>query len=339
MSESRRAIQLLLTGSDAHAGKPSEVTLWRWTEDRMTRLASTDLVSPSWLVTHPRLPVAYVTEESSPGYISVLSFAARGSLAPRQRIDSQGGLPCHLAVDASGSQLAVSNYEDGTVAIWRLDNDGMPSELRGVWSLTGSGPVASRQDRSHAHWSEFRNADLFVIDLGGDAIHRIDRAGVIEEVMRFSPGFGPRHAEWLSEGRLLVVGELASELALVNTEAPNDWFVITTACTSALGDAQPSGIATDSVKAVYVANRGLGTLSKFVVEADHIAQHGEVALADRFPRSVTVMGGYAFVCLQDCGMISAYSGDLGQTRVSAKARRVSDLKPIPARVVASLGWQ
>ena len=78
--------------------------------------SSIALQSPSWVEPHPRLPVLYVAQETAPGEIVVLGVEPDGSLRERQRADSHGEFPCHLAVDGAGKRLVVSNYEDGAVA-------------------------------------------------------------------------------------------------------------------------------------------------------------------------------------------------------------------------------
>ncbi|GAA3411876.1 beta-propeller fold lactonase family protein [Streptosporangium vulgare] len=50
--------------------------------------------------------------ESERGTVGVFARAGDGTLSPLAQRPSEGSAPCHLAVDPTGTRLAVANYGD-----------------------------------------------------------------------------------------------------------------------------------------------------------------------------------------------------------------------------------
>ena len=93
------------------------------------------LENPSWQVRHPRLPVLYSVvetrgEENEGGAIVAFRVNDDGALSMVARVPSMGGDPCHLSV--AGDFLLASNYDAGNLAVWRLDDNGVPVSLE-IW--------------------------------------------------------------------------------------------------------------------------------------------------------------------------------------------------------------
>jgi hypothetical protein len=136
-----------------------------------------------------------------------------------QIVRTGGAEPCHVCVHPALGAV-VANYGSGSVAVIRLDANGLP--LPGgphqVLSFRGSGPVSGRQASAHAHFVFLAAGDsdtLLVSDLGSDKVRRcrIERVGqrLIEDgvAVELPAGTGPRHAVFSKDGRwLYVVGEL-----------------------------------------------------------------------------------------------------------------------------------
>ena len=70
-----------------------------------------EMADPSFVVLHPTLPLAYVVNETPTGHGCVSAVAIGDRLEPRQRVDSEGELPCHLAVLDGGIGLAVAEID------------------------------------------------------------------------------------------------------------------------------------------------------------------------------------------------------------------------------------
>lgn len=316
---------LFYSGSDAHDGGLSDLMLWREDAEQLRELGSIRLQSPSWVVPHPRLPMLYATQESDPGEVVAVLVEPDGSLRELQRTQSHGAFPCHLDVDAAGTRLVVSNYGDGTVAAWALAPDGRLVEQSTVWQLTGSGPVADRQGRAHAHMAHLRGDTILVADLGADALVGLAPDGRSRVEQSLPPGFGPRHFVMLGDDRAVLVGELSAELALI--ELGSEARVLDVVPATPLRSAQPSGI-TARGRELIVANRVVGTLAAFTVDGDRLVRGEEIRLPGDNPRAIFSDAARTFVCLQDLGLIATYTaGDSDSPRLTP-AGHVSDFGAI-----------
>jgi 6-phosphogluconolactonase (cycloisomerase 2 family) len=322
-------VSLFYSGSDSRDGLPSELGLWRAHGSSLSRVGGIGLVSPSWVVPHPRLPLLYATRETEPGGVAAARIGPGGALKLAQEVPSGGALPCHLAVDAAGTRLVASNYLDGLVTAWDLTAHGMIGGQRDTWQLTGNGPVPGRQERSHAHAAYFWAGAVLAVDLGGDLIWRCDPGARPVPVLRLPAGFGPRHLVPLGAGRAAVVGELSAELALVEL-GPTGSRVLDTAPTSRAAGAQPSGVTAWRGRAI-VANRGIGSFAKFAVAGDRLVWNAEVELPGTGPRALRALGNRLVVALQDVGLLATYALlDLDRQPDLARAPHVSDFGLVPA---------
>ena len=164
-------------------------------------LLALELPAPSFIVTHPDLPLLYaVTDEershlvcldvSNPARPVVLDHVPTGGSGAAHVLLSHDTLTAYVAHGASGDLAVVPLLADGRVA-----SQGPAQLLR--WE--GSGPVPGRQEGPHAHFAGYAPSGsvLLVCDLGTDEIRRFDvrpdgslRADGV--AARLSPGSGPR---------------------------------------------------------------------------------------------------------------------------------------------------
>ena len=205
---------LFYSGSDSLDGGLSDVVLWREDVGALEQVGSLGLRSPSWVVPHPQLPLLYATQESEPGEVVVVSVAPDGALHELQRMPSQGGLPCHLAVDAAGTHWSSATTRR---ARWRL---GCSPRRRARGTCDGLGSDGSRvsthpRQRANAHMAHLCGDTILVADLGGDALHELNSDGGSRIELALPQGFGPRHFVMIGDDRAVIVGEVAAELALV----------------------------------------------------------------------------------------------------------------------------
>ncbi len=108
----------------------------------------------------------------------------------------------HVSVDPEGGFAFVSNYSEGNLAVYRINEDGSSSEATDVVQHEGSSINPDRQQRPHVH-SIIPSPDgrfIYVSDLGIDKIkiYELDReSGTLSpaETPSFEnePGSGPRH--------------------------------------------------------------------------------------------------------------------------------------------------
>ncbi|MCT9934241.1 lactonase family protein [Planotetraspora sp. A-T 1434] len=276
---------------------------------RLRAVAETAVSGPSFVTAHPHLPLLYAVLERPDGGVAVFADAphdgddgAAGTVAgagPRLLAEhpSGGSYPCHLAVDPDGTWLAVANYGDGTVAVFRLGEDGLPEPDPLLFRNEGHGPNAGRQEGPHAHQAVFGpDGVLYVTDLGTDEVRRF-LPGMTphpDGPVRLAPGTGPRHlvhhplsAHWY------VAGELDGTVAVYDDE----WRELSRVPASAIeGPNQPSHIDVSADgRHVYVGNRGPDTITAFAVERGRLTPIAEVPGGGRWPRHFAVAGDRIYV--------------------------------------------
>jgi 6-phosphogluconolactonase len=183
-----------------------------------------EYASPGFLAIHPAKPILFACgRPPAGGKGSVAAFAIGEDHGLKFLGDSSsGGVgPCHVAVDATGRTLAVANYGDGSFAMLKLGESGIPESLATVINHTGTGPNGNRQDGPHAHGVYFNKANtlLFVPDLGLDQVfvYPFDaansRLGEPKPSLRSAPGAGPRHMAFSGdEKHIYVINELENSI-------------------------------------------------------------------------------------------------------------------------------
>ncbi|WP_374297639.1 lactonase family protein [Sphingomonas sp.] len=275
----------------------------------------------SFGVRHPRLGLHYLVQEGEAGMVSV--FRTSGDRWTRVAHVSSGGAdPCHVALDRTGTALAVANYSSGSVALIRLDPaTGLPAGEAQVRAHPGSGPVADRQASAHAHWVGFTpdNRWLWAVDLGADRIFAHPFAdgklGPAKAVLRAEPGSGPRHlALHPSLPFAYLVNELSNTITTLHIAADAVLHPIATHSTlpaKFTGKSQAGAIAIDAAGAhLYASNRGADSIAVYAIGRDGAlttTQH--VACGGRWPRHIRLLESEArlLVANQHSGTIDSFT--------------------------------
>ncbi|MGE0624111.1 MAG: lactonase family protein [Pseudomonadales bacterium] len=303
----------LLIGTYTH-GTTSEGIYTLMLDRETGRLSEPELFvrteNPSWMLSDgARLLVAneHGNADGS-GEISLFGLAA-GRAREIGRLSSQGADPCHLALAAG--RLAVTNYTGGSVALFDWRPQGTP-ELLAVFRPERTGPHP-RQARPHPHGACFVDDELWIADLGGDCIYRLDaRTAEPRGRIDVPAGTGPRHLT--PDGRYLV-GELESTVLpiLGRTAGPP----IASLPDTFTGRSIAAEIAAHGNR-LYVSNRGHDSIT--VIETSpvpRVLQHR--SSGGRHPRHflVTPDGRYLLVANKDSNsvlaMVLTADGRIGET--------------------------
>ena len=127
--------------------------------------------------------------------------------------------PCYVSTD--GTLLAVANYSGGTLAVYRLREDGRIAPLDSLLISGIGGPDLSRQDKPHVHCAVFSpdGKHLLFSEFSADEIGRLDvYAGGVRNYCRAATlhsDYGPRHLLFDSAGtHLYVIGELSGDITV-----------------------------------------------------------------------------------------------------------------------------
>ncbi|MET0418170.1 MAG: lactonase family protein [Actinoplanes sp.] len=275
--------------------------------------------SPSFLAQHPSLPVLYaVNEVEGNGTVSAFAVDADGGLTPLAVQPTGGSDPAHLAVTADGRFLLVANYSSGSAAVFPLDAEGVPGERSDLLDLSGSGPVADRQEGPHAHMVVPVRDDVLIADLGSDRVwrSRLDRATgrltMLSPALAARPGTGPRHLRFSPDGALLLVGELSGTLSW-HRPGPGGTLeqageIVTT--TREVDENYPSElIVRPDGRFVYVASRGPNTIATFAWDGESATPVAEVPTDGIWPRHMILAGDHLYVTNQQSHSVTTFRID------------------------------
>lgn len=251
------------------------------------RLAA-ETTQPGFLAKHPTLPRLYSTIDARESGVAEWRIAGEGV---RKRLELLGqvptgdGGPCHVSVDPSGRVLFTAQYGGGSVASYRLREDGSIAErVSLIEHDEPSGVVPDRQKECHPH-SALPSPDgrwVVVPDLGADRVYVYALNAEKGELtphnsVKCEPGSGPRHFAFHPGGKFgYVVNELSmavssfawdtekGELKLLHTFPTLTKEQLAGEIFNSASEVRvhPSG------KVVYAGNRGHDSITAFRIEAD-----------------------------------------------------------------------
>jgi len=177
-------------------------------------LAAT-VASPSFLTIAPSGETLYAVSEvggADGGRVTAFRVLDSGQLEKINDRISGGDGPCHLSLSPDRKTLAVANYGGGSVASYRIDDDGSLSAPVSVIQHAGRSVDPKRQKEPHAHSVNFSPDGRFVYaaDLGTDRIYVYAVDGATSALKRagetvIAPGSGPRHFTFRPDGRFAYV--------------------------------------------------------------------------------------------------------------------------------------
>lgn len=234
------------------------------------------------------------------------------------RFASGGNAPCHLALDAERKLLAVANYEDGTTALFALDDRGLPTGAPDRYRHDGHGPDRERQAGPHARWVGFAtDGTLYVADLGSDCVLAFatghDRLGTPQIAFAGPPGSGPRQMAFHPDQPILyLLSELASTLTVLDRQDDNRLTARQCVSTlSAPSDSLGGAILIDGDR-LHVTNRGDDSVASFAIEPDGMVRLiGHRASGGVSPRFLAIDSDHLLVAHERQGCVTLLPRDAG----------------------------
>ncbi len=248
-----------------------------------------EIQGPGFLAMHPDGHHLYAvgTLDGKPSVVaySIEKDGDQATLKFDNSLEIGDGGAAHVAVDPTGRTLLTAQYGSGSVAAFSLNANGSLKERTALIKHEGgSGVVAGRQEKPHAHWAGFSpdNRFAFVPDLGLDKvmIYKHDPATAKITPSGFGKvpaGGGPRHMKFHPSGKwIYVLNELALSVTVFDYDAETGTMTpkqtIPTVPKMLLAKelfksaseirVHPSG------RFVYSANRGHDTVTAFRVNQD-----------------------------------------------------------------------
>ena len=259
-----------------------------------------EVSGPGFLAMHPNGDRLYAvgTLEDVPSVISyrIERREGKASLELEKALPIGDGGAAHVGVNRAGNLLLTAQYGGGSVASYRLDQDGKLVEQSGlIKHRGGSRVVAGRQEASHAHWAGFSPDQrfAFVPDLGLDqvVIYKVNQQDATLEphgVANVPPGGGPRHMKFHPNGRwAYVLNELSLSVTVFDYDAQRGVMD----AKQTIASVDPEELAQEKFSSaseirvhpngrfVYSANRGHDTITVYSVNPES----GQLAIVEREP--------------------------------------------------------
>ncbi|GHD45040.1 lactonase family protein [Mycetocola manganoxydans] len=312
-------------------------------------LSSSALDSPSFVATHPTLPVVYAALEPS-GTVEALARRGEFGLVPLGRPIEAGESVCQLTVAPDGSALIASCYGDGRVVVFALaangsfaadgvvadashDPYGNPLAAQAASDEPvdfGDDPFAElalakaisdaavdRQSRAHASLV-LPEGRIATTDLGHDTVRIWARVGSRllpsqEIVLPF--GVGPRHLVAHPSGHVHLVTEYSNEVFTLGRSDDGKWRVVASVLATADsiedGDNASEISLAASRDSLHVSIRGSNRVATLAISGDGstLRAVGDVESGGNWPRHHVESGEYLHVANERSGHVSSFRLD------------------------------
>jgi 6-phosphogluconolactonase len=208
------------------------------------------------------------------------------------------GGPCFISLSPDSGFLFVASYPNGSVAVIKLDDTGIPQTITDTILFSKSSP-----DQSHAHMmkSDPSGKKIYVTDLGLDIItvYNFDKVSgklsLLENwTVQLPKGSGPRHFDFNSDGsRMYVINELGKTIMVFNNDDKVGLKLMQTVPTVREGFISDNYCADIHIgkdgKYLYGSNRGENTIVTYRIEADGtLTLAGHTTSGGDWPRNFTI---------------------------------------------------
>lgn len=201
---------------------------------KLTKITSSrNLINPSFLTVSPNGKFVYAcTDSKTPNAGSVSSFEfnpQNKSLTFLNKQSSGGENPVYVSVHKSGKWLVNANYNEGSVSVHPLLEDGKIDSIAQNFQYMDGSVNKERQIRSHVHSSVFspEHDYLFLPDLGADKIRcyqfdEMKKQPLVETKIPFTKTdleAGPRHLTFHSNQKFgYSIEEMAGAISVYQYE-------------------------------------------------------------------------------------------------------------------------
>lgn len=229
--------------------------------------------------------------------------------------------PCFISMSPDSGYLFIANYPNGSVAVVRLDKNGIPETISDTILYNKEEP-----DASHAHMilSDPEGTHIYVTDLGLDRVVVYDfdkKEGTLSQVENgittFPKGSGPRHFVFSPDGsKLYVINELGSYISVFNTDDKQGLTLVQDVPTVRSNFINESFCAdihlSKDGKFLYGSNRGENTIVTFKVGDDGLLSlAGHTSCGGNWPRNFVIdpSGQFLLVGNQKSDSVSVFRID------------------------------
>ena len=312
-----------------------------------------ETMNPSFLALHPSRKFLYAVGEvkqyegQTSGFVSAYSIDSRsGGLNPLGSVPSNGVGPCHVALDRRGKFAVVSNYVNGSVAVFKVENDGRLGDVTAVVQHSDSSVSPAGPRRAHAHGAYFSAENRFVVvpDLGLEKlfVYRFDpQKGALDTpeqpCVELPPGSGPRHFAFRPNNCFgYVLNERNSTVTafryVCSRGALQQVQQVSTLPSEFCGENATAEIELDRDGSfLYASNRGADSLAVFAVSsAGHLSLVEHAPTQGKTPRHFAIhpSGEYLVAANQDTNNLVVFR----RNRTTGHLTQAGQQSDVPAPV-------
>ncbi|MBP0905694.1 lactonase family protein [Mariniflexile gromovii] len=175
--------------------------------------------NPSFIAYSPNKKYLYAVSESLGGTIASFKIQEYGQLKFLNKVSSHGEGPCHVSLNKQGNKAVVSNYRGGSAAIYNISRDGKLNEASQVFNYN------TTDKESHAHSAQFFKDELYIADLGMNAVYQYKLKNNIYElttpsIFKTTENPGPRHFALTKNGEFIyIINELSGSITSIKKKA------------------------------------------------------------------------------------------------------------------------
>lgn len=276
--------------------------------------------SPSFLATHPWLPVVYAVCEKAQivrAYRRTAGFRleAMGNAWPA------GPAACHVAVDPHGRFLVVACWGDGQVLLYELDKDGgivdRFAAAAAVDPHDAGEKESGRPSRAHASLM-LQDHRVMTTDLGRDLVRvwcYVPGAGLLlDHEVVLPKDSGPRHLVQHESGNVLVVTECSIQVAVLSISPAAGHYALISYGPATFGGAQDGDAAAEIALApdgrhAYVGVRGSNRISVLAVQSNgtQLRPLADIPSGGDWPRHHLVRDGQLHVAHERSGDVATFA--------------------------------
>lgn len=208
------------------------------------------------------------------------------------------GGPCFISITPDGSCLLVANYAGGSVAVIKLNEQGIPERVTDTIIYNG---IAEKVSHAHMILSDLQGERIYVTDLGLDRImiYNLDKVSgklipFINEGISMPEGTGPRHFVFSRDGlKMYVMGELNSTVTLFQVDSNRGLIPLQKISSLREGFTGKNSSADmhlgKSGEFLYCTNRGENTIAAFKILPDGLLKlAGHVDCGGNWPRNFVI---------------------------------------------------
>ena len=162
--------------------------------------------NPSYITYSPDRTYLYAVNENDPGEVSGYKIKTDGTLDLINAVSSEGAHPCHISINKTGDVAVVSNYTSGTVSLFSINENGVLNNAYQVFNHNAPDSI------SHAHSAQFFKDQLYVSDLGRNAVYNYQLTSNKKNYELITPSIipmpehvGPRHFALTNDGQFIYI--------------------------------------------------------------------------------------------------------------------------------------